>query len=92
MEFCKRYSSEVPCTEDCRGEKVASFANLRRTKGISDQRYEQFVQLCTDKEGFSRDSVTSKRPSASSIARKHELIAVETNGFKFRTRTSASGS
>jgi len=78
MEFCKRYSSEVPCTEDYQGEKVeGSFANLRRRTSISDQRYEQFVQLCTDKECFARDSVTSKRSSASSIARKHELIALQ---------------
>ena len=77
MEFCKRYSSEVSCTEDYQGEKVeASFANLRRTKSFSDQRYEQFVQLCADK-GFARDSVTSKRSSASSIARQHELITLQ---------------
>jgi len=72
-------------------EKVeAGFANLRRTKSISDQRYEQVVQLCTDK-GFARDNVTSKRSSASSIARKHELIALQLkHGFKCRPRTSAS--
>jgi len=46
-------------------------------KSISDQRYEQFVQLCADKEGFARDSVTSQRSSASSIARKHELITLQ---------------
>ena len=77
MEFCKKYSSEVPCTGDYQGEKVeGSFGNLRRTKSISDQRYEQFVLLCTDK-CFARDSVTSKRSSASSIARKHELITLQ---------------
>ena len=78
MEFCKRYSFEVPCTEDYQGGKVeARFANLRRRKSISGQRYEQFVQLCTDEEGFARDSATSKRSSASSIAGKHELIALQ---------------
>jgi len=59
MEFCKRYSSEVPNTEDYQGEKVeARFANLLRWKSISDQRYERFDQLRTDKEGFAGDSVT----------------------------------
>jgi len=80
MEFYKRYSFEVPCTEDYRGEKVEErFANLLRRKSISDQRYERFVQLCTDKEGSASDmcSVMSKRSSASSLARKQEMIELQ---------------
>jgi len=49
-----------------------------RRKFISEQKYEQFVQLCTDKEGSASDicRVASKRSSASSLARKHEMIAL----------------
>ena len=77
--FCETYISEVPCTEDYqeeREEAEAKFANLQRRKFISEQKYEQFVQLCTDKEGSASDmcSVASKRSSASSIARRHEMI------------------
>jgi len=57
----------------------AKFANLQRIKFISEQKYQQFVQLCTDKEGSASDmcSVASKRSSASSIARRHEIIALQ---------------
>jgi len=72
----------VPCTEDYqagREEAEAKFANLQRRKLISKQKYEQFVQLCTDKEGSASDmcSVASKRSSASSIARRREMIALQ---------------
>jgi len=81
LEFCKRYISEVPFTEHYQAEKEeaeAKFANLQRRKFISDQKYEQYVQLCTDKEGSASDmcSVESKRSSAS-LARKHEIIALQ---------------
>jgi len=40
--------------------------------------YKHFVQLCTDKEGSASDMyVASKRSSASSIATKHEMIALQ---------------
>jgi len=61
-----------------REEAEAKFANLQRRKFISEQKYEQFVQLCTDKEGSASDmcSVASKR-SKSSIARRHDMIALQ---------------
>jgi len=71
----------VPCTDVYQAEREeaeAKFANLQRRKFISEQKHEQFVQLCTDKEGSASDmsSVASKRSSASSLARKHEMIAL----------------
>jgi len=62
-----------------REEAEAKFANLQRRKFISEQKYEQFVQLYTDKEGSASDmcSVASKRSSASSIARRHDMIALQ---------------
>ena len=39
LEFCKRYISEVPCTEDYQAEREeaeAKFANLQRRKFISE--------------------------------------------------------
>jgi len=82
LEFCERYISEVPCTEDYQAEREeaeAKFANLQRRKFISEQKYEQFVQLCTDKEGSASDmcSVALNRSSASSIARRHDMIALQ---------------
>ena len=82
LEFYERYISEVPCTEDYqaqREEAEAKFANLQCKKFTSEQKYEQFVQLCTDKEGSASDmcSVASKRSSASSIARRHDMIALQ---------------
>jgi len=82
LEFCERYISEVPCTKDYQAEREeaeAKFANLQRRKFISEQKYEQFVQLCTDKEDSASDmcSVASKRSSASSIARRHDMIALQ---------------
>ena len=48
-------------------------------KNACEQKYEQFVQLCTDKEGSASDmcSVASKRSSASFIDGKHEMIALQ---------------
>lgn len=40
LEFCERYSHEMPCTEDYQAQKEAKFANLQRRKFVSDQKYE----------------------------------------------------
>ena len=82
LEFCKKYSCEVPSGELYTAEKQeaeATCTDLCRRRTTCDQNYEQFVQLCTDKEPSASDlcNSASKRSSVSSIARKQEMIALQ---------------
>jgi len=82
LEFCKKYNCEVPSGELYKAEKQeagAKCTDLCRRRTTCDQNYEQFVQLCTDKEPSASDlcSSASKRSSVSSIARKQEMTALQ---------------